>query len=404
MAEQEITFAHLTPPMLKVLADTANAGQRIPSLRRVFFVGDSLTRRDTERVRSLSPEATCIASYGTTETQRAVGYYMILPDANGRDDQSKSDYPLGRGLGDTQLLVLNEDRRLASIGEFGEVYVRSPHLARGYLNDAALSAEKFLKNPFTDDRDDRLYKTGDMGRYLPDGNVQFAFRTDQQVKIRGYRIELGEIENVLARQAAVREAVVVSRQDAAGDKLLIAYIVPKHTAPTAEELRNLLRANLPEYMVPSHFISINSLPLTPNGKVNRHALPEPDKNHRDRKETYREPRTSLEAKIAALWAEVLRIDKVGIDDNFFDLGGHSLLATQVIARMRALFDCDLPLRALFEAPRVSEIAAFIMRNSTRPATDLDLAQQLRELESMTDEEAEKLIVAQSARSSNTGKK
>jgi acyl carrier protein len=196
----------------------------------------------------------------------------------------------------------------------------------------------------------------------------------------------------------------VSRQDAAGDKLLVAYIVPKHTAPTAQELRDHLRANLPEYMVPSHFISINSLPLTPNGKVNKNALPEPDKNHRDRKEIYREPRTSLEAKIAALWAEVLRIDKVGIDDNFFDLGGHSLLATQLISRMRPLLDCDLPLRALFEAPRVSEIAAFIMRNSTRPATDLDLAQQLRELESMTDEEAEKLIVAQNTRSSNKGQK
>ena len=321
MAEQAITFAHVTPPMLKVLADTAVPGQRIPSLRHMFFVGDSLTQRDVERVRCLSPQATCIASYGATETQRAVGYHVIRPDSDLSDHRSKPQYPLGRGMADTQLLVLNGERQLAGVGEFGEIYVRSPHLARGYLNDTALTAEKFLRNPFTQGKDDRLYKTGDMGRYLPDGTVEFACRIDNQVKIRGYRIELGEIESVLARHPGIREAVVVTRQDGAGDKQLIAYTVPRETAPTIQELRKHLRANLPDYMVPSDFVTIDFLPLTPNGKLDRKALPIPDERHRVQNDTYREPRTSVEAKIAAIWAEVLRVDRVGMDDNFFDLGG-----------------------------------------------------------------------------------
>jgi amino acid adenylation domain-containing protein len=174
MAEQAITFAHLTPPMLQMLADTAERGQRITSLRHVFFVGDRLTHREVERVRRLSPQVTCIASYGATETQRAVGYHIIVPDSDWRNHRSRTEYPLGRGMGDAQLLVLNGERQLAGIGEFGEIYMRSSHLARGYLNDATLTAEKFLSNPFTRDNDDRLYKTGDMGRYLPDGNVEFA--------------------------------------------------------------------------------------------------------------------------------------------------------------------------------------------------------------------------------------
>jgi non-ribosomal peptide synthetase component F len=303
-------------------------------------------------------------------------------------------------MADTQLLVLNGERQIAGVGEFGEIYVRSPHLARGYLNDTALTVEKFLRNPFTQGKDDRLYKTGDMGRYLPDGTVEFACRIDNQVKIRGYRIELGEIESVLARHPGIREAVVVTRQDGAGDKQLIAYTVPRETAPTIQELRKHLRANLPDYMVPSDFVTIDFLPLTPNGKLDRKALPIPDERHRVQHDTYREPRTSVEAKIAAIWAEVLRVDRVGMDDNFFDLGGHSLLATQVVGRMRTLFDCDLPLRTLFEAPTVSQIAAIITQIQPKSAIDADLAQMIDEVESMTDEEAETLMATQSARSSS----
>jgi len=272
-------------------------------------------------------------------------------------------------MADTQLLVLNGERQLAGVGEFGEIYMRSPHLARGYLDDTALTAEKFLRNPFTHGKDDRLYKTGDMGRYLPDGTVEFACRIDNQVKIRGYRIELGEIESVLARHPGIREAVVVTRQDGAGDKQLIAYTVSRETAPTIQELRKHLRENLPDYMLPSDFVTIDFLPLTPNGKLDRKALPIPDERHRVQNDTYREPRTSVEAKIAAIWAEVLRVERVGMDDNFFDLGGHSLLATRVMSRLLEAFQVEMPLRNLFERPTVAGLAESleaIGRASNRP--------------------------------------
>ena len=389
LAEEAITFAHLTPPMLKILADAAEPGQRITSLRHVFFVGDKLTHAEVELVRCLSPQVTCIASYGTTETQRAVGYHVIPPHSDERNQRSKPDYPLGRGMGDTQLLVLNGERQLGGIGEFGEIYVRSSHLARGYLNDATLTAAKFLSNPFTKNKEDRLYKTGDMGRYLPDGTTEFACRMDDQVKIRGYRIELGEIESALARHPGIRETAVVTQDDLAGDKQIIAYIIPKEVALATSDLRDYLKAKLPDYMVPSVFVTIDTLPLTPNGKLNRQALPIADLLHRVQGETYREPRTPVEEKIAAIWAEVLRVDKVGVDNNFFDLGGHSLLATQAMSRMRASFSCDIPLRALFDAPTVGDLAKIVSAQLAGQANETAVERLLDELETMSNEDAER---------------
>jgi non-ribosomal peptide synthetase component E (peptide arylation enzyme) len=287
-------------------------------------------------------------------------------------------------MGDTQLLVLNGERQLAGIGEFGEIYVRSLHLARGYLNDAALTAAKFLSNPFTKDNDDRLYKTGDMGRYLPDGNVEFAYRTDDQVKIRGYRIELGEIQSLLAQHSGIRETVVITQRDRAGDKQIIAYIIPREVAPALDELRGYLKAKLPDYMVPSAFVTINFLPLTPNGKLDRKALPIPDLLYRADGEAYRAPRTPVEEKISAIWADALRVEKVGVDDNFFDLGGHSLLATQAVSRIRAVFHCDIPLRTLFEAPTVGELAKVISAQHARQMEGL-----IEEIEAMSNEDAER---------------
>jgi acyl carrier protein len=297
-------------------------------------------------------------------------------------------------MGGTQLLVLNGERQLAGIGEFGEIYVRSCHLARGYLNDAALTAAQFLNNPFTKDKDDRLYKTGDMGRYLPDGNVEFAGRIDNQIKIRGYRIELGEIESVLAHHSGIRETAVATQQDRAGDKQIIAYIVPQEVAPTTHELRDYLKAKLPEYMVPSAFVMIDSLPLTPNGKLDRKALPIAGLFHRTQGETHQEPRTPVEEKMAAIWAEVLRVDKVGMDDNFFDLGGHSLLATQAVSRMRGVFNCDIPLRTLFEAPTVGGLAKIVSAQQAKQVSEAEIDRLLEDLEAMSNEDAERTYKGQ----------
>jgi acyl carrier protein len=202
-----------------------------------------------------------------------------------------------------------------------------------------------------------MYRTGDVGRLLPDGRMEFVGRRDEQVKVRGHRVELGEIEAVLRRQAGVAEAAVVARQEAAGEQRLVAYVVTRAgAAPSRAALRAGLRAALPDYMVPSAFAVLDRLPLTSSGKVDRRALPEPEAEGRDLDATYASPRTTTEEVVAVIWTEVLRVEKVGIHNNFFDLGGHSLLATQVMARLRQAFGVAVPLRALFEVPTVAGLA------------------------------------------------
>ncbi len=304
-------------------------------------MGDVLTRRDVARLRRLAPEITCVNYYGSTETQRAVGYHVA------EEDGPKEVLPLGRGIPDVQLLVLNPAGVLAGIGELGEVSVRSPHIALGYLGDPQLTAERFVAD---------RYRTGDLGRYLPDGEVAFAGRADTQVKIRGFRIELGEIEAVLGRFPGVREAVVVARQDRGEERYLAAYVVPAARATFIErELRAFLRQRLPDHMVPAVLVVLDVLPLTPNRKIDRKALPAPEQRRAE--EAFLAPRTPVEEVLAGIWAQLLGLERVGAADDFFALGGHSLLGTQVMSRLRAAFGIELPLRALFEAPTLADLAA-----------------------------------------------
>jgi acyl carrier protein len=230
-------------------------------------------------------------------------------------------------------------------------------VARGYLNRPDLTAENFIPNPFSDKPGARLYKTGDMARYLPDGNIEFLGRVDHQVKIRGFRVELGEIEAVLSGHPKVRETVVMAREDLPGDKRLVAYfIVAQEPAPTHDELHGFLKEKLPDYMVPSAFVELKVMPLTPNGKVDRRALPAPDTSRRDLKASFVAPRTLTEEVLANIWAETLGLKRVGVYDNFFELGGHSLLVTRVISRLHKTFQVNLPLRTLFEAPTLADLA------------------------------------------------
>jgi FkbH-like protein len=315
---------------------------------------------------------TCVNFFGTTETQRAVGHYIIpaasVPASHpwreeGREEgrvAGKEILPLGKGIGDVQLLVLNSRRQLAGVGERGEIFMRSPHLARGYLGDEALTGQRFSVNPFTRRQGDRLYRTGDLGRYLPDGNVEALGRADFQIKIRGFRVEPGEIEALLGKHAGVREAVVIAREDVPGDKRLAAYVVAEEgQAPTTRELRLHLKESLPEYMIPSAFVMLAALPLTPNGKVNRRALPVPPSAQTDSGEDSGAPRTLTEELLAGIWMSLLKLEQVGIHDNFFELGGHSLLATQLLSRVREAFKVELPLRRIFETPTVAGVAAGI---------------------------------------------
>jgi acyl carrier protein len=253
--------------------------------------------------------------------------------------------------------VLNGRLRVAGIGELGEIHMRSRHMAAGYFGNDALTAERFFANPFTGASADRLYRTGDLGRYLPDGNVEFAGRADRQVKIRGHRIELGEIEAILLLLPGIRDAAVVVRESVR-DKALVAYLVmvKGEPPPAIRELRGQLRRMLPDYMVPSAFVMLDSLPLTPNGKIDRDRLPEPK---RPVAAVAASPASHTEQVLAGIWTDLMKLEQVGRHDNFFELGGHSLLAAQVMARVKRLLNCELPVRALFEAPTVSELSARI---------------------------------------------
>jgi hypothetical protein len=301
---------------------------------------------------------TCVNFYGSTETQRAVGYHVVESESGAPGAAPAPEVlPLGRGIADVQLLVLDRRRRLAGIGELGELCVRSPHLAAGYLGDPELTRERFLVNPSTGIASDRLYRTGDLGRYLPNGEAVFVSRADHQVKIRGFRIELGEIEATLGHHPGVREAVVVLREDRPGDRQLAAYVVPcgAGAPPGAGELRAFLKARLPEYMVPADVVTLAELPLTPNRKVDRRALPPPDRAAAP--DPAAAPgRTPLEELVTGIWSEVLGRAAFGRDDDFFALGGHSLLLTRVASRLRAATGVELPLRALFEEPTVAGLA------------------------------------------------
>jgi hypothetical protein len=258
------------------------------------------------------------------------------------------------------------------VGVAGEIFLGGPQMARGYLVRADLTADRFVPDHVGGEAGERLYRSGDLARYLPDGNVEFLGRVDLQVKVRGFRIELGEIEAVLAEHPAVREAVVAA-PEIAGMKRLVAYIVPVEGAGGTLELKGFLESRLPAYMVPSHFMLLERLPMAASGKVDRNALPAPEGNRLETGEEFVAPRTPLEELVAEIWGEVLAVDRVGIHDNFWDLGGHSLLATKVLARVNGSLGVELPLQALFKSPTIAGFTAAIGESLlTAELDDLEL--------------------------------
>src|SRR5947209_261795 len=286
---------------------------------------------------------------------------------------------IGSPIDNVQVHILNEGMRQAPIGESGEIYIGGAGLARGYRNQPDLTAERFVPDPFSSEPGARLFRTGDLGRYLPDGQVAFLGRIDEQIKIRGFRIEPAEIVKVLDEHPAVQASTVVAREVEPGDKRLVAYFVPAAKAqPTHTELRNFIAARVPEYMVPATFVKLEALPLNPSGKVDRAALPAPNAENTLRDSSFVAPRTPIEERLAAMLALLLDLDRVGVEDNFFLLGGHSLLGTQLIARVRDAFGVELSLRTLFDAPTVSKLSAQIE------------ALLLAKLEAMSEEEAQLL--------------
>jgi amino acid adenylation domain-containing protein len=289
--------------------------------------------------------------YGPTETTIWSTVYAVKESQG-----SNSFVPIGRPIANTQVYLLDSQGQPVPIGIPGELHIGGAGLARGYLHRPELTTAKFISHPNWG----RLYKTGDLARYLPDGTIEYLGRTDDQVKLRGFRIELGEIETVLKQHPAVQQAVVAVREDKPGNKQLVAYLVSQVSLDDiVSELRHFVGKKLPNYMVPSAFVQLEGLPLTPNGKVDRRALPAPDRARLGSEKTFAPHRTPIEEVLAGIWAQVLGCESVDIHDNFFDLGGHSLLATQVMGRLRSVLQVELPLRCLFESPTVAGLAESI---------------------------------------------
>lgn len=356
-----ITVLHLTPALGQLLLTGAETF--LPSVRRVFFGGDLLTTELAAAMRSLTPNAIIGSFYGTTETQRAVSYFEIPQNPVLTPLESSRGTPLGRGIKDVQLLVLNRSNQLASVGELGELCIRSPHLAAGYLNDELATRDFFVTNPFTNESEDRLYKTGELGRYLPDGNVELVGRNDRRVNIRGFRIELAEVELVLKEHPFVEDAAVVieehiisSPDNATTDKRLVAYVVASDPpSDISDTLYAFVRTRLPDYMVPASFKKLEYMPLNPNGKVDYRAF----SNLRlrpTRSTPVGQPLTDTERKLERIFAGVLGRRRVGLEEDFFRLGGHSLLAAEAASRIKKAFGCALELRTFLDAPTVLALA------------------------------------------------
>jgi len=365
MREQRITVTNMTPAMAQLLTELPEP-VLLPDLRCAVLAGDVLTRRDVARVRRLAPQAVCINVYGATESQRALSWYRVEEGSLSEDGEARSRQilPLGRGKDDVQLLILTGSG-VAGIGEIGEIAIRSPHMAHGYLDDPEQTSRRFVANPFTGDPADRVYLTGDLGRYLPDGAVAAAGRADQQVKIRGFRVEPGEIEAELGRLPGVREAVVVGKpaRDGSAEKRLVAYVVLTGGAPPRlSDLRDALRDRLPAFMVPAVFVPLDRLPVNPNGKVDRRALPDPEDvlpAAAGPQAVHVPPRDEIELRLVRLWEDVLETAPVGVTDDFFAIGGHSLLAVRLMARIAHNFGQALPLAALFQATTIEELARLL---------------------------------------------
>jgi amino acid adenylation domain-containing protein len=307
-----------------------------------------------------------IHMFGQTETAGIVTLYRIPEDLNG----DVYSVPIGNPIANTEIYILDQQQHPCAVGEAGELYVGGAGVGRGYLNRPELTTEKFIPHPFSERASARLYRTGDWARLSEQGQIEFAGRRDQQVKLRGFRIELGEVETALAKHPSIRESVVAARDDATGDKRLIAYFVANQAMPDVTELRRFLGAQLPDYAIPSTFVAMDALPLSANGKVNRLALPEPDDARPQLSVSYTTPRNEIEQRLAEIWSEVLRVNGIGVHDNFFELGGNSLQATQVVSRVRNEFKIEMPLRTLFERPTPGAIAESI---ATAAATDQKLA-------------------------------
>ncbi len=347
-ARQEVRLVNTVPSAITELLRVRGVAS---SVQTVNLAGEPLTARLTQQIYALPHIRKVYDLYGPSEDTTYSTFTLRRPDGPAT---------IGRPLANTQVYLVDRHLRPTPLGVPGELCISGEKLARGYLNQPELTAQKFIPNPFSSQPGERLYRTGDLARYLPDGNIEFLGRMDHQVKIRGFRIELGEIESVLSKHPAVRETVVLAREDAPGEKRIVAYVVghPGQTV-TVSELRTHLKEKLPEYMVPSAFVQLPALPLTPNGKLDRKALPVPDGARPELGAAYTAPKGEVESTLVEIWQKLLRVDRVGVNDNFFDLGGHSLLVVQAHSKLCEAIHREVPIIEMFKRPTISLLAEYL---------------------------------------------
>lgn len=368
LVREKITVSFVPTPLAERMLQLS--WPRDTSLRFLLTGADAL-----HSYPSANLPFTLVNNYGPTECTVVATSAAIAPQTAGVRGASMP--AIGRAIDNAKVYILDDKMQPVPAGSVGEIYIGGALLAKGYLNDPALTAERFVANPFR--ADERLYRTGDLGCQLPDGQIAFRGRADEQVKINGYRIELNEVSSVLRRHPAIRESVLVTVENRTGEKQLVAYIVPAAEYPAVSELREFLSNDLPEYMLPATFVALDSLPVGTNGKVDRAALPIPSDDNILREESFLGPRSPTEERVAAIVARLLGLERVGINDNFFYLGGNSLFGTQVIARLRDAFNVEISLLKLFDHPTVADLSTEVER--------LIVAR----LDAMTDEEAQRLL-------------
>jgi amino acid adenylation domain-containing protein len=386
LRQSQATVIQATPATWRLLL---SAGWYGPQQLKVLCGGEALPTGLARELRTVFGDSV-FNLYGPTETT----IWSAMHKVNTHDAQLPI-VPLGQPIGNTQLYLLDEQLEPVPVGVQGELYIGGDGVARGYWGRAELTAERFTPDPFSRRGGERLYRTGDHGRYLANGEIEYLGRADHQVKIRGFRIELGEIEATLGEHPMVRDVAVLVREDSTDDKRIVAYVVLNRECATAvEELRRVIKEKLPSVMMPSAFVVLESMPLTPNGKIDRKELPAPDQTRPDIAEAFAPPRTPIEEMLAAIWSQTLRLEKVGIHDNFFNIGGHSLLAAQVISRVHDTFKVELPLRVFFETPTIAALAAYIARIQVREADDAALSAALAKLSQLSPDEMKSLRAAQ----------
>jgi amino acid adenylation domain-containing protein len=386
LVEEKITIYHSTATMLRQMLSSLIRDERFPSLRLVRFGGDAVTQADLALYKNnFSQSCLLLNSLASTESGLICRYFFDKDSA-----VIDGDVPAGYPAYGKEILLLDDNGDAVGFDQIGEIAVKSRYLSSGYWRQPSLTAAKFVTDPAQGD--ERIYLTGDLGRMSPDRCLYHLGRKDFQVKIRGYRVDVGEVETAMLHHDQVKEVAVVGRKDNSENTRLVAYFVPAgKIGPSVSTLRKFLSQKIPDYMIPSAFISLDRLPLTPTGKINRRLLPAPKRSRPELETAMAAPRNEVEKELVQIWAEVLELNELGVHDSFFDLGGDSLSASRIVSSVIQHFQFEIPVKALFQSPTIAEMATIIDEHRHKKLAAKDLELLFNELESMSDEEARQLV-------------